>query len=78
LEKQFFEKKNLSVRLQAYDLLNENTNISRTVTGTGFTDTRTNRLGKYFMLSGVFRLNKFKGEAPSRGGMGAPPPPHML
>jgi hypothetical protein len=78
LEKQFFKKKNFSVRLQAFDLLNENTNVSRTVTGTGFTDTRTNRLGKYFMLSGVFRLNKFKGEAPSRGTMGSPPPPPML
>jgi hypothetical protein len=69
LEKQFFEKKNFSLKLQAFDLLNENTNISRNVTGSGFTDTRTNRLGKYFMLSCVFRLNKFQGQAPQQNRM---------
>ncbi|HSN59728.1 MAG TPA: outer membrane beta-barrel protein, partial [Ferruginibacter sp.] len=75
LEKQFFAKKNLSVKLQALDMLNENTNISRNVTASGFTDTRTNRLGRYYMLSFIFRLNKFQGQAPSGRGMGAPPPP---
>jgi len=77
LEKQFFAKKNLSVKLQALDMLNENTNISRNVTASGFTDTRTNRLGRYYMLSFIFRLNKFQGQAPVGRGMGAPPPPPM-
>ena len=67
LEKQFFKKKNLSVKLQGFDLLNENIGLNRNVTGTGFTDTRTNRLGRYFMLSFVCRLNKFFGE--QQGGM---------
>lgn len=77
LEKQFFAKKNLSVKLQAMDMLNENTNISRSVTATGFTDSRTNRLGRYYMLSFIFRLNKFQGQAPVTRGMGGPPPPPM-
>ncbi|RYF83102.1 MAG: hypothetical protein EOO03_15630, partial [Chitinophagaceae bacterium] len=78
LEKQFFAKKNLSLKLQAMDMLNENTNISRSVTATGFTDSRTNRLGRYYMLSMIYRLNKFKGQAPAnRMMMGAPPPPPM-
>ncbi len=77
LEKQFFKKKNLSVKLQAMDMLNENTNISRSVTATGFTDSRTNRLGRYYMLSFIFRLNKFQGQAPATRGMGGPPPPPM-
>ena len=59
IEKQLFKKKNGSVKLQAFDILNENTSISRSVTGTSITDTRTNRLGRYFLLSIVFRLNKF-------------------
>lgn len=77
LEKQFFPKKNFSLKLQAMDMLNENTNISRTVTATGFTDSRTNRLGRYYMLSFILRLNKFQGQAPVTRGMGGPPPPPM-
>ncbi len=86
LEKQLFKKKNSSVKLQAYDLLNENISISRTVTGNSVTDTRTNRLGRYFMLSFVLRLNKFAGSQqasqmmPGGGGvrmMSGPPPPGM-
>lgn len=62
LEKQFLKKKNLSVKLQALDLLNENKGISRTVVDNKITDTRVNRLGRYFMLTMVFRINKFAGE----------------
>ena len=69
LEKALFKKQNLSIKLQAFDLLNENTNVSRSVTGSAITDTRANRLGRYFMLSAVFRLNKFSGQAQQGGGM---------
>ena len=79
LEKQFFKKKTLSLKLQAMDILNENTNISRSVSATGFTDSRTNRLGRYYMLSFIFRLNKFQGQAPQQNirVMGGGPPPPM-
>lgn len=63
LEKALFKKQNASIRLQAFDLLNENISVNRSVTGNAITDTRTNRLGRYFLLSFVFRLNKFKGQA---------------
>lgn len=75
LEKQFFKSKKLSLKLQALDMLNENTSISRTVTSNYIRDTRTNRLGRYFMLSAIFRLNKFSGKAPQQNRMimgGAP------
>jgi hypothetical protein len=65
LEKQFFSKKNLTIRLQSLDMLNQNTNVSRNVTASGITDTRTNRLGRYYMATFVFRLNKFKGQSSS-------------
>ena len=61
LEKQFLKKKNASVKLQAFDLLNENINVNRSVTAFSITDTRANRLGRYFMLSFVFRFSKFDG-----------------
>ncbi|MEO7048060.1 MAG: hypothetical protein ABI091_22365, partial [Ferruginibacter sp.] len=70
LEKIVSEKYNASLKLNFYDLLNENTNISRTVSGNSITDTRTNKLGRYIMLSFVFRFNKFVGQAPRGGGPG--------
>ncbi len=66
LEKQFFKSKKLSLKLNALDMLNENTSINRSVSAFAITDTRTNRLGRYFMLSAVFRLNKFNGKAPQQ------------
>ncbi|MFT3980487.1 MAG: outer membrane beta-barrel family protein [Ferruginibacter sp.] len=82
LEKQFLKSKKLSLKLQAFDMLNENTSISRSVTALAITDTRTNRLGRYFMLSAIFRISKFKGQQaqgaqPARMIMGGPPPPGM-
>jgi hypothetical protein len=65
VEKQFLKSKNLTVKFQSIDLLNQNIGISRTLTGNGFTDTRTNRLGRYFLLSFVCRLNKFVGDMKS-------------
>jgi hypothetical protein len=62
LEKQFFSKKNLTLKLQGFDLMKENVGISRSVTANGYTDTRTNRLGNYYMASLVWRINKFKGD----------------
>ncbi len=73
LEKQLLKKKNLSFKLQAFDLLNQNIGISRTVSATGFTDTRSNRLGRYFMLSFIVRLNKFFGDQSQNMMMGMPP-----
>ena len=74
LEKQFFKSKKLSLKLNAFDILDENTSITRTVSAFAITDTRTNRLGRYFMLSAIFRLNKFSGKAPqqNRVMMGGP------
>jgi hypothetical protein len=67
LEKQLLKKKNLSLKLQSFDVLNQNIGFSRNVTGMGYTDTRSNRLGRYFMFSFVCRLNKFKGDMQQDG-----------
>ncbi len=75
-EKLISKKYNASLKLNAYDLLNENTNIARSVTGYGYTDTRSNSLTRYFLASVVFRFSKFVGNAPrNMGSMSAPPPP---
>ena len=61
LEYQFLQKHIASFRFQAFDLFNENAGISRTVSGNQIIDTRTNRLGRYFMLTFTLRLQKFAG-----------------
>ena len=72
IEKQLFKKKNGSIKLQGLDLLNENIGISRTVSSTGYTDARTNRLGRYFLMTFVYRLNKFKSDQQGTQQMGFP------
>lgn len=75
MEKLVSKKYNASIKLSGFDLLKENTNINRSVTGNSITDTRTNNLTRYFLLSAVFRFSKFVGQAPARMRMGGPPPP---
>ena len=68
LEQQLFKKKNGILKLAAYDLFKQNTNISRSVYENTITDTRSNRLTRYFMLTFTYRLQKFAGVQP-QGGM---------
>lgn len=73
LEKELFKKKNATIRLQAFDIFNQNINVSRTISSNFITDTRVNRLAQYFMIGFVYRLNKFKGQGQQnnfRGGRG--------
>ena len=65
LEKQFFKDKRGSLRLQGFDLFNENTSVSRSISANSTIDTRSNRLGRYFMLSFTMRLQKFTGQKPA-------------
>jgi hypothetical protein len=67
-EYRFLKGKKATIRFQGFDLLNENTGISRTINETTITDRRDNRLARYFLLSFNFRLQKFGGgvKAPER------------
>jgi uncharacterized membrane protein YgcG len=64
VEKELFKKKNATLRLQAFDIFNQNINVNRSVSANFITDTRVNRLAQYFMVGFVYRLNRFKGQAP--------------
>lgn len=73
LEQQLFKKKNGIIKLSAFDLLKQNTNISRSVNANSIIDTRVNRLTRYFLLTFTYRIQKFVGQQPQRGlrpGMG--------
>ncbi len=62
LEKQLFKGNAGAIRLQAYDLLNESTSINTNINGNIITDSRSNRLARYFMLSFSMRLSRFGGQ----------------
>lgn len=63
-EKLISKKYNASIKIAGFDLLKQNTNVNRQVSGNAITDTRTNSLTRYFLASVVFRFSKFKGTAP--------------
>lgn len=67
VEYQFLNKHIASLRFQAFDIFDENKGITRTAVGNQIIDTRTNRLGRYFMLSFAIRLQKFTGSRPQGG-----------
>ena len=74
IQKQLFKQKNGTLRLKIYDILQQRSNISRSVTANYIRDTTTNTLTTYFMVHFVYRFNIFKGGAtqedmsPQRGG----------
>jgi hypothetical protein len=59
----FFKNRSLDVRLSAYDILNQNRSIERTVTETYIEDNYTNVLQRYFMLNVTYTLRRFGGNA---------------
>lgn len=69
LEKTLFKKKNGIVKLAAFDLFKQNSNINRNVTGYSIIDTRTNRLTRYFIATFTYRIQKFAGQTVQGPGM---------
>lgn len=65
-EYRFLKNKIATIRLEGYDLFNQNTGISRQVSGTTVTDIQNNRLGRYYLLSFNLRLQKFIGGRPNQ------------
>ena len=65
-------KNKATLRFKIYDILKEQSNLSRTITETRMTDTEYNTLGSYFMVHFVYRLNTLGGKAPGRQGFRGP------
>lgn len=68
IEKQFLKNKAASIRLQVFDVYNENTSVSRSVSGNSITDSRSNRLARYGLLTFSLKLQKFNGQQPPNMG----------
>ncbi len=59
IAKQLFKKKNGELRLTVFDLLNQNTSVSKTVSSSQESYTRTNVITRYAMLTFTYNLNNF-------------------
>ena len=61
--KKLFKNQQGEIRLSVFDLLNQNSNISRTVTESYYQDVQTNNLQRYFMLTFTYKFRKFTGDS---------------
>jgi hypothetical protein len=57
LAQSFMKRKALTVRLQLYDILSEESNFSRSINATRRSDTEYNSINSYAMLHVSYRLN---------------------
>jgi hypothetical protein len=56
----FLKGKQAELRATVFDLLNQNTNLSRSITETYTEDSRSNNLGQFYMLTFTYTLRVFK------------------
>ena len=83
--KSFLKNNQGTLRFKIYDILQQRSNISRSVTASYIQDSEYNTLGSYFMVHFIYRFSIFKGGASAsdvktpgrsgrgRGPMGTPP-----
>ena len=83
--KSFLKNNQGTLRFKIYDILQQRSNISRSITASYIQDSEYNTLGSYFMVHFIYRFSIFKGGASAsdvktpgrsgrgRGPMGAPP-----
>ena len=85
--KSFLKNNQGTLRFKIYDILQQRSNISRSITASYIQDSEYNTLGSYFMVHFIYRFSIFKGGAsasdvktPGRSGRGrgpmGPPPGH--
>jgi hypothetical protein len=68
--KSFLKGNQGTLRFKIYDILQQRSNISRSVTATGYTDSEYNTLNSYFMVHFIYRFSIFKGGATASDAMG--------
>ena len=72
LSQSFLKGKPLTIMLQFYDLLRQQSTFSRAISATSRTDTEYNAINSYAMLHVIYRLNLFGGKQARQGGPGGP------
>ena len=69
----FLKGKQAELRATVFDLLNQNTNVSRNITETYTEDSRSNNLRQYYMLTFTYTLRVFKPQEKMEGMHMMPP-----
>lgn len=59
----FLKGKRATIRLSGHDLLNQQRSIARSVSALSISSEETNTLGRYAMLSFIYKFNRFSGNA---------------
>ena len=72
LSQGFLKGNPLTIMLQFYDLLRQQSTFSRAISATSRTDTEYNAINSYAMLHVVYRLNLFGGKEARKGGFDGP------
>lgn len=72
LSQSFLKGKPLTIMLQFYDILRQQSTFSRAISATSRTDTEYNAINSYAMLHVVYRLNLFGGKQVRQGGSDGP------
>lgn len=68
----FPEGQALTIMLQFYDILRQQSTFSRAISATSRTDTEYNAINSYAMLHVIYRLNLFGGKDARKGGPEGP------
>lgn len=68
IERAFLAKRNLTLRVQAYDIFNQNNFVNQSVSSTSVNYTNTNVLSRYLFVSLLINLQKWSG-TPKRNGV---------
>ncbi len=66
IAKQFLKNKAGELKLSIFDLLNQNTSVSRTISNNTITDSRTNTLTRYAQLTFTYNLRRFNDKKDGR------------
>jgi len=61
IERRFLKDHRATLRAAVFDAFNQNTGFSTTTAASAITQTTVNRLGRYYLLSFTYRLQKFAG-----------------
>lgn len=62
IAKQFLKKKRGTIKAQVFDILNDRNNITRYVSGNYMSDSRSNTINQYFLLTFSYKFNIIKGK----------------
>src|SRR5690606_2280831 len=68
--KKLMQRQEAEIALSAFDLLNRNTNVSRSISERYIQDSQNNALQRYFLLSVTYNLRNFGGRGAGSGAGG--------